>query len=130
MAALPTPVDKIRVIVLGLVFGALARDEAFGEKRVSAIIHEHLRLAQSRPAELQNALRPLLTVIADPIAAGIGGGQLRACDPALQARLIYNLIATTLHTELLMEELGEAASERRRRLADEIWEFCRRAIIA
>ena len=90
----------------------------------------HVLVAQSRPEDLERALRPLLEVIADQISEGIRTGQLRRCDPVLQATLIYNLVASTIHTELLMEESGEVAGNRRQRLADEIWEFCRRAIVA
>jgi hypothetical protein len=101
-----------------------------GVRRVSAIVREHMRLAQSRPAELESALRPLLQVIAEQISEGIRTGQLRPCDPVLQATLIYNLVATTIHPELLIGESGRLSSERRQKLADEIWEFCRRAIMA
>lgn len=131
VAKLPTPLDQIRVIVLGLVIGSQPEDGAgIGPRRVSAIVREHMRLAQTRPSDLENALRPLLEVIADRISAGIRAGQLRDCEPALQATLIYNLIASTVHIELLIEESGEPASYRRQKLGEEIWEFCRRAIIA
>jgi AcrR family transcriptional regulator len=126
----PDAVAQLRAIVMGLVLGTEPSQGGIGARRVAAIVREHLRLAQSRPAELESALRPLLQVIADRISAGIRAGQLRDCDPVLQARLIYNLIASTVHIELLMEESGEAAGFRRQRLADEIWEFCRRAIVA
>jgi AcrR family transcriptional regulator len=128
--ALPSPIDKIQHIVLGLVLGALDNQSGLGMRRVSAIVREHMRLAQTRPAELERALRPLITVIADQISEGIRTGQLRDCDPVLQATLIYNLVATTIHPELLTGESGKRASDRRHQLADEIWEFCRRAIVA
>jgi NAD(P)-dependent dehydrogenase (short-subunit alcohol dehydrogenase family)/AcrR family transcriptional regulator len=121
IAGLSDTVEMLRIIVVGLVVGALDNDQRLGLKRVSAIVREHMRLAQTRPAELESALRPLLDVIADPIRAGIRAGQLRDCDPVLQATLIYNLVASTIHTELLMEESGEVAGNRRQRLADEIW---------
>jgi hypothetical protein len=44
--------------------------------------------------------------------------------------LIYNLVSTTVHTELLAEESARPDREQRARLAADIWEFCRRAIIA
>jgi AcrR family transcriptional regulator len=127
VAQLPTPLDQVQAIVIGLVVGSQPQqDTGISARRVSAIVREHMRLAQTRPTELESALRPLLEVIADRISAGIRAGQLRDCDPALQAMLIYNLIASTVHIELLMEESGEAAHYRRQRLAEEIWEFCRR----
>lgn len=130
VAEQPDTVSQIRVIVYGLVVGAQPDVGGIGIRRVSAIVREHMRLAQSRPAELESALAPLLGVIADRISAGIRAGQLREADPALQATLIYNLIASTVHIDLLMQESGEPVHYRRQRLADEIWEFCRRAIVA
>jgi AcrR family transcriptional regulator len=127
----PDGLGQIRAIVMGLVLGSAPEEgQGIGIRRVSAIVREHMRLAQTRPAELEHALAPLLGVITDRISAGIRTGQLRDCDPALQATLIYNLIASTVHIDLLMQESGEPVSYRRQRLADEIWEFCRRAIVA
>ena len=130
-ARLDSPLEQLRHIVYGLVHGSQPDSSlTIGMRRVSAIVREHMRLAQTRPAELEAALAPLLGVIADRISAGIRTGQMRESDPALQATLIYNLIAGTVHVELLMEESGEAGPYRRKRLADEIWEFCRRAVVA
>jgi AcrR family transcriptional regulator len=133
IATLPDPLSKIRYIVIGLLLGAIGNEAnaaGLGIRRVSAIVREHMRLAGTRPAELESALRPLLQTIADPISEGIRTGQLRECDPDLQARLIYNLIATTVHPELLEEKEQKLAGERGQWLANEIWEFCRRAIVA
>jgi len=126
----PTPLDRLRMVVTGLVEGAIDSENGIGQARVFAMVHEHLRLAQSRPGELQAALRPLLDFIAELVTEGISVGQLRACDPALQATLIYNLVATTLHTELMMMEPEGYSRQRSEHLVGEIWEFCRRAIVA
>ena len=126
----PDALGRVRIIVYDLVVGSQPREGGISAGRVSAIVREHMRLAQTRPAELERVLAPVLGVIADRISAGIRAGQLRTCDPAVQAMLIYNLIASTIHIELLMEASGEAAQYRRQRLADEIWEFCRRALAA
>jgi AcrR family transcriptional regulator len=131
VAALPDPLAQVRAIVLGLVLGSQPADgTGIGQRRVSAIVREHMRLAQTRPVELESALRPLLAVIAERISAGVRAGQMRDCDPALQATLIYNLIASTVHIELLVQESGGPATYRRQKLGDEIWEFCRGAIAA
>ncbi len=89
---------------------------------------EHLRLAESRPHELQAALAPLRALLVEQLQSGITAGEMRDNDPDLQAALIYNLVSTTAHTELLAEEGETPDRERRRRLASEVWEFCRRAI--
>ncbi len=127
---LATPLDKLHMVVVGLVRGAFDNEHGIGQQRVFAMVHEHLRLAQSRPGELQAALRPLLEFIAEQVTEGISTGQLRECDPELQATLIYNLVATTLHSELMMKQPAGYSRERSDQLVGEIWEFCRRAIIA
>lgn len=128
--AVSGPLDTLRIIVAGLVFDALGKGDGLGERRLAAMVLEHLRLAQSRPEELQAALRPLLDLITEQVTEGVRQGQLRECDPVLQATLIYNLVATTLHTELMLRGRGVPDTDRGQKLADEIWEFCRRAIVA
>jgi len=127
---LTDPLQKLQKIVTGLVIGSLDENGGVSDRRAAAMVHEHLRLAETRPAELQAAIGPLISLIADQVTEGVSKGQLRDCDPYLQATLIYNLIAMTVHPELLMEEGAKPDKQRRHRLADEIWEFCRRAIIA
>jgi hypothetical protein len=57
-------------------------------------------------------------------------GQVRRYDPARLADLVYNMLSTTVHIELVAEEGGPANVKRRAALAAEIWDFCRRAIAA
>jgi AcrR family transcriptional regulator len=129
--AFDSPLDKLRHIIYGLVIGALGKDTVIGARHASAIVREHMRLAESRPEELERALHPLIEAIADPIREGISAGQMRECSADLQARLIYNLLATTLHTAMLRgQDERTAATDQSDWLADEIWEFCRRAVIA
>lgn len=132
-AGLPDAEARIRQVVRGIVVGrsGLTRGApGEGDRRAAALAREHLRLAEARPDELQAALAPLLDYIASQVMEGIASGRFRACDPALQSTLVYNLLSTTAHTELLRGEGGPADLDRRRRLADEVWEFCRRALAA
>lgn len=127
------PIETIRAIIQGIVLGRYEFEDDPGEftDRLSAALsREHLRLAEARPEELHAALSPLLGLIAAQVSEGIRTGQCRACDPDLQAKLIYNLVATTVHTELLAEEAGGPDVDRRRTLAGQIWDFCHRAIRA
>jgi AcrR family transcriptional regulator len=124
------PVEALEAVVTGIVVGQLGQDRMGANRRGAALSREHLRLAQTRPAELNSALEPLLDVIAGQLATGIGQGLFRNVDPQLQARLIYNLVSTTVHTVLLAEEGGAADPAEREGLAEDLWEFCRRAIIA
>ena len=129
------PAQALEGIVSGIVVG----QAQFGQARMpvggahlrsAALSREHLRLAQQRPAELKAALQPLLDLMAGHIAEGIAAGVFRQADPQLQARLIYNLVSTTVHT-LLLEEEGRAPDRAEREaLAEAIWSFCLRAIAA
>lgn len=133
-ATVHTPEAALRAIVTGIVVGQLGYDNLGSNRRGAALSREHLRLAQSRPGELQSALQPLLNLIAGHVRTGIDAGCFRDADPQLQARLVYNLVSTTVHTVLLAEEEGPSAAvaDRRERegLAEAIWDFCRRGIIA
>ena len=132
------PAQALEGIVSGIVVGQAQFGRAQFSKagmplggahlRSAALSREHLRLAQQRPAELKAALQPLLDLMAGHIAEGIAAGVFRQADPQLQARLIYNLVSTTVHT-LLLEEEGRAPDRAEREaLAEAIWSFCLRAI--
>lgn len=133
-AGLGDPLEGLRAIVEGIVLGRFDLDEDPGElidRRAAALSREHMRLAETHPQELQLALRPLIDLIARQVAQGIETGQVRAdCDPAIMARLIYNLVATTTHTELIAEEETGPDRAKREALASTIWDFCRRAVAA
>ena len=127
------PMERLRVIVTSLVFGNITPagpDSAQSNRRGAALSREHLRLAESRPADLQTALRPLLAVITQQLSDGMEAGSIRGDDTQRMGALIYNLVSTTVHTELLAEESARPNREQRARLAADIWEFCRRAITA
>jgi AcrR family transcriptional regulator len=136
-STLADPMERLAMIVASLGLGAAAPQFIRGEdgrspghQRSAALAREHLRLADTRPRELQAALAPLLGVIAEQLRDGVTAGKVRPCDADLQAALIYNLVSTTVHTELIAEEGGRPDRERRLRLANDLWEFCRRAIAA
>lgn len=130
-AQAPGPVEALRDIVTGIVVGQIGTDRMGANRRGAALSREHLRLAQARPGELNSALEPLLDLMAGLVGQGIAQGLFREADPQLQARLIYNLVSTTVHTMLLAEEEGGIPDPHRREgLAGELWEFCRRAVIA
>jgi AcrR family transcriptional regulator len=130
---LPDPVERLRLIVSCIVLGTESLEEQgsrHGQRRSAALSREHLRLAESHTEALQQALRPLIDLIAAQLAEGIAAGLVRAHDPQRLAWLVYNLVSTTVHIELLTEQAGEPDAPRRDALAVEIWDFCRRAIAA
>lgn len=130
VAPLPDPVERLKAIIVSIGHGAASPEEAAAESghMAAALSREHLRLAEARPDELHHALQPLMTLIADQLADGMAVGKIRQADPVRLAIFIYNLVATTMHTELIAQETIGTPGERRDRLADELWEFCRRAV--
>lgn len=133
VATIDDPVERLKSIIISIGHGAASPDDVLtgeGSRMAAALSREHLRLAEARPDELHHALQPLMTLLSDQLAAGMAAGKVRQGDPARLALFIYNLVATTMHTELITQETISPAAERRDRLADELWEFCRRAIAA
>ncbi|MBC2660324.1 TetR/AcrR family transcriptional regulator [Novosphingobium flavum] len=125
---LSSPLERLQRIVCGIVLGR-AGHAADGHwelsRRSAALSREHLRLAETRPRQLQRAIEPLVALIARELANGMALGEVRRADARQLAVLVYNLVSTTVHAELLAEE---ADRQRREQLAAEIWEFSRRAI--
>lgn len=125
-ARIDDPLECLRLIVLSIVEGRRESGE-----RSTAMSREHLRLAEARPDELQAAIRPLLALMERQLEAGMARGTVRRAPSARLAMLMYNVMATTVHTELLTprarDKNGRSADGE---LAEDIWEFCRRAIAA
>jgi len=127
--ALADPLDRLKLVVTSIVIGKGA-ESAAADRRGTALSREHLRLAESRPDELQSAIRPLVMLIAEQLADGMKTGAVREYDPHRLAALVYNLVSTTVHMELLTRETGRGEARRSDELAAEIWEFSRRAIVS
>ena len=133
VSVLSDPMERLKLIVTWIVLGKSTMEDADSEQSNrlgAAMSREHLRLAESRPDDLQAALSPLLTLIAKQLSDGMEAGLVRNCPPQRLATLVYNLVATTVHTELLAHETAQPDRVRRVQLATDIWEFCRRAITA
>jgi len=127
MTTLRDPMEVLRFMVRYLVLA----DTADPTRRVgAAMCREHMRLAEARPDELRAALQPLIAVFAEQLAAGAASNQVRDCDPGLLANFVYNLVSTTVHAEVLAAEAGQPGRRSRGELADNLWEFCSRAIRA
>jgi hypothetical protein len=62
--------------------------------------------------------------------SGMQASCVRDDDRQRIAALVYNLVSTTVHTELLAQESARPDRAQRARVAEDIWEFCQRAIIA
>jgi len=136
VAALDNPVDGLRLIVTQIVLGQVGQERAATEgapaptgRRAAALAREHLRLADARPAELNRAIAPLVQVIRDRLVAAMAAGVARRADPERMALLVYNLVSNTTHGRLIAEEQGASEVHERAMLAQEIWDFCRHAIL-
>lgn len=130
IASIENPLQRLCLIVTFIVLGRSMIGEDKKHHRGAALSREHLRLAEARPSDLKAALQPLITLIEQQLADGMEVGVVRQDDPKRLATLLYNLVSTTVHTELLTSEDEHVDQATKKRLADDVWEFCRRAIAA
>ena len=133
VAALAEPMERLKLIVtsIGLAVKTVDSTQSLkSTRRSAAMSREHLRLAESRPLDLQVALRPLIALIAQQLSDGMQAGVVRQADPQRLAVFVYNLVATTVHTEFIVAEKARPDHAHRVQMAADIWEFCRRAITA
>ncbi|MDG2303356.1 MAG: TetR/AcrR family transcriptional regulator [Candidatus Binatia bacterium] len=123
---LDDPFDRLRFIVRGMIEGAERQRTESGGGLSPAMSREHLRLAESRPDELRQAVAPTTNLMADQIAAAMESGQARRADPQELAVLVHSLVSSTIHSALF----GEAEEYETERTVRVVWEFCRRALTA
>ncbi len=126
--AIQDPIERLRFIIDYITNLADGANPALNIRRSAALCREHMRLAESRPNDLRIALRPLITLLSEQLSAGVASGQVRNTVPERLAILVYNLVSTTVHAEVLAYEAGELERMDRAQLAEDIWEFCRRAV--
>jgi AcrR family transcriptional regulator len=127
------PIVRLRFIIMSIVQGQGDIGEVPDQprdRRGAALSREHMRLAESHPEQLHAALRPLLAMISAQLADGMEQGSVRRADPDRLASFVYNLVSSTAHTEFIAAADGSLDPVRRKALAEDIWEFCRRAIAA
>lgn len=115
------PLDRLRFVIESMVRGA--QSDA-GIRHAVAMSREHLRLSKARPDDLQEAIAPLVDLLAEQLSLGMQCGVVRPADPQELAMLVNNLVAATLHTSLL------TTGGRREGAAEALWEFCLRAVRA
>lgn len=133
VSVLADPMERLRLIVKCISLGRADFEDVDNDRsnrRSAALSREHLRLAEARPEDLHKAVRPLIDLIATQLSAGMAAGVVRQDSAQTLAALIYNVVSTTTHMELLAHEMAKPDRERRDALANQIWEFCRRAIAA
>ena len=122
-----SPCENLEFLIKSIVLGRSQMDEdqaIRGDRHGAALSIEHLRLAQSHPDQLRAAVRPLIDLIAELLTAGVEAGQFQCAAIEASASLMYNLVSTTVHAEILTSEGAEIDLDRRRQLAEDIWQFC------
>jgi len=119
------PLEGLRFIIEAIVLGAQS-DAAI--RNAVALSREHLRLAEARPADLQRALVPLTSMLAEQLALGMERRVVREADPRELAMLVHNLVSSTVHASLFAEHHEANREDSAARLASTLWEFCLRAV--
>ena len=121
IAPITDPVERLRMLVTGIFTGGISDDVL---TQTVPLSHEHLRLAEARPAELRFALEPLTVLLAEHLAAGIEAGVVRRSDPRRLALLVLHLVFAQIHAVVL----GTVEGRDVERSGVELWEFCWRAV--
>ena len=129
LAPIADPLERLRFLIETMV--ATSRSDV-SVRLMVALSREHLRLAEARPEDLERALEPLTTVIAEQLALGMECGVVRKADPLQLATLVHSLVATTIHASVLSPRARAASggAERADGSAAAVWEFCLRAVRA
>ncbi len=124
MAGIEDPLQRLRFVIEAMVQEAQSQAAI----RYAVVLSRgHLRLAEARPNELQHALEPFTTLIAEQLARGMERGIVREGDATQLATLVHSLVVATIHASLLS---GAAGPERAAGSAAALWEFCLRAVRA
>jgi AcrR family transcriptional regulator len=82
-----------------------------------ALSSEHVRLAEQRPEDLQEAIRPMNSLMARILAEGMEEGTIRKADPESLAEMLHGLVASEVHRNLHLDRRGK-------RWVDDLCEFC------
>jgi hypothetical protein len=89
----------------------------------AALVREHLRLSESRPAELRAVLQPFVEIFRSELDNAARSGALRVENPDRMARTLFHLVLSHLHA-LLCHQIEEDPTA----VADDLWAFCAAAL--
>ncbi len=114
------PVARVRCAVEGL-FGFITVDGRL--PYAAALVREHLRLSESRPAELRAVLQPFVEIFRSELDDAGRRGALRVDDAGRTARTLFHLVVSHLHA-LICHQIEESPTD----VADDLWAFCAAAL--
>ena len=117
---LPDPVDRVRCAVVGL-FGYIGIEGRL--PYAAAFVGEHLRLSESRPAELRAILQPFVDIFRTELENAGRSGAMQVDDPTRTARMLFHLVVSHLHA-LICHQIDESPTD----VADQLWSFCAAAL--
>ena len=114
------PLERLRALVHDMF---QPRDQARFRR---TIVRENLRLAELRTDEHRQAIEPLVAVLQAQVEAGMQAGVIRAGDARTLALLVLQVAAASVHGLVLTGNDQSGPNH----LADQVWDFCLRAIRA
>ncbi len=114
------PADRLRTAVVGL-FRFITLDGRLAY--AASLVGEHLRLAESRPAQLRAVLQPFVDLFERELTAAAQRGEVRRGDPARDARTLFHLVTSHLHA-IICHQIDDDPA----RVADDLWAFCAAAL--
>jgi AcrR family transcriptional regulator len=114
------PLERVRTAVTGL-FMFITVDGRL--PYASALVREHLRLAESRPDELRAVLQPFVDVFETELRSAQAAGVVRSGDARRDARTLFHLVMSHLHA-LLCHQIEDPPAE----VAEDLWAFCAAAL--
>jgi len=114
------PVGRLRTAVVGL-FGFVTIDRRL--PYAAALMREHLRLAESRPAELRRILGPFLDLFTRELAAATRSGAMATTNAERDARTLLHVVLAHLHA-LICRQIEDPPGV----VADDLWNFCAAAL--
>ncbi len=89
----------------------------------AALVREHLRLSESRPAALRAVLQPFVEIFRVELETADRSGALRVENPARTARTLFHLVVSHLHA-LICHQIEQSPTD----VADDLWGFCAAAL--
>lgn len=113
------PSERLQAAVTGL-FHFLTLN---GYPYAGALVAEHLRLGQARPAELRRVLQPYVSVFERELAGASERGEIRPGVIGHDAQLLFNVVVSQLHA-LIYGQIDDTPEA----VADGLWSFCAAAL--
>ncbi|HUY63695.1 MAG TPA: TetR/AcrR family transcriptional regulator [Acidimicrobiales bacterium] len=114
------PDERLRTAVVGL-FRFVSLDGRLPYAAV--LVGEHLRLAQSRPEQLQAVLSPFVELFERQLEEAQARCEIRPGHAGRDARMLFHVVVSHLHA-LICHQIDDQPAQ----LAEDLWSFCAAAL--